>query len=221
MGFSKRLAYYLVHSLSLTYKQARDLINSGEVKIDGVTVHENCFIADHQEIAIKGAVARPATKFVYLKFYKPRGYQSSLNKSVPDNLSGFFKNFNRLFIAGRLDKESEGLLLLSNDGKWVETICNPESQKEKEYLVELNDKPDSLFFEKFRKGVLIGDYITRPCVCVPLPGNSIRIILKEGKNRQIRRMCKVLGFDVITLKRTRIDSYVLSNQSPGSFDIIY
>ena len=142
-------------------------------------------------------------------FYKPRGFESTLNKNAKNNIAPFFPHQHDLAIAGRLDKESEGLLLLSNDGKWVQRICDPLSNKEKEYIVELDRQPDTNFFLSFSSGVMLGEGLTRPCVCYALPGNNINVVLTEGKYRQIRRMCFKLGYKVMSLKRIRIDRFTL------------
>ncbi|MBL7931677.1 MAG: rRNA pseudouridine synthase [Bacteroidia bacterium] len=211
----------MVHRLGFTNNQARDFIQSGNVSIDGITVHENCILDETQEVKIGGSIVRKAKKFSYIKFYKPRGFQSSLSPTVENNLSDFFKDLEGLSIAGRLDKESEGLLLLSNDGKWVEKICNPDSQKEKEYIVELNRTPGPEFFEQFSQGVLLGKHLTRPSICTPISGTKIRIILTEGKNRQIRRMTHKLGYNVTSLLRTRVDVYQLDGLEPASYEYIF
>ncbi len=215
MGFSKKLIYYLVHSAGFTNAAAKKMLLQGEVAVDGITVYENCALPERAEVSLRGQILRPARKHVYLKFYKPKGYQSSLNANVPDNLSAFFGGYNRLAIAGRLDKDSEGLLLLSSDGKWVEKICNPDSEKEKEYRVSLDRRPDPSFVERFASGVLIGNYQTRPCVCEWLGAHEIRVVLTEGKNRQIRRMVHQLGYQVERLVRTRIDQFNLADLKPG------
>jgi 23S rRNA pseudouridine2604 synthase len=129
----------------------------------------------------------------------------------------FFNNFNNLAIAGRLDKQSEGLLILSNDGKWIENLCNPKFEKEKEYDVILDKKPNEEFIKLFTSGVLIGKYITKTCQCKIIDDFSIRVILKEGKNRQIRKMCKTLGYSVLILKRTRIHHFKLGSLNEGEY----
>ena len=183
-------------------------------------VSENCFLEDYSEIRVNGNVVRPKKEFVYLKFYKPIGFESTLNTSIETNLSSFFKEYEGLAIAGRLDKQSEGLLVLSNDGKWVERMCNPKFEKEKEYLVTLDKEPDSDFLISFQKGVKIGKHVTAPCSCSVIGQNQLTIVLKEGKNRQIRRMCKVLGYDVIILKRVRIDDIFLNDLASGTSKIL-
>lgn len=215
MSFYRRIKYFLVHSLTYTNKGAQQLINSGSVELNGVTVFENCFLNDTDEISINGEIKRRKKNLVYYKFYKPAGFESSLNKSIEANISVFFTQDDDLAIAGRLDKQSEGLLLLSNDGKWIEKLCNPKFEKEKEYHVKLNKQPDSDFVRKFEQGVMIRGYLTEPCQCELLVENSIRVVLTEGKNRQIRRMCKKLGYEVVNLKRTRIDQVQLAELKPG------
>ncbi len=195
----------------MSNKKAQELIDSGLVEVDGEKIAENCMLSPDSEIKVKGITERAKKEFVYLKFNKPRGFESSLNTSVPDNLSDFFKDYTNLAIAGRLDKQSEGLLLLSNDGKWVENMCNPKFEKEKEYMVTLNKLPNDLFLNTFRTGVQIGRYFTAPSTCERLEDFNIKVILKEGKNRQIRRMCKTLHYEVLKLQRIRIDHILLED----------
>jgi 23S rRNA pseudouridine2604 synthase len=215
MGFYRKIKYFLVHTLMLSNKQAQELIDSGSVEIEGVSIFENCPITSYSEIKVNGKIVRPAKKFEYLMFYKPAGYQSSLNQNVENNISVFFKDHTTLAIAGRLDKHSEGLLLLSDDGIWVENLCNPKFEKEKEYFVTLDKIPTEEFLNDFSNGVKIGGYVTKPCTCEIINGSVIRVILTEGKNRQIRRMCKKLGYFVVNLKRVRVDSFSLEDLKPG------
>lgn len=215
MGFQLRIQFFLVHSLFYTNKEARELLENGLVEIDKKVIYENCIISEQSDICVNGRLVREKTTFVYLTFYKPRGFESTLSKQIENNLSPFFENYTKLAIAGRLDKQSEGLLLLSNDGKWIEHMCNPNFEKEKEYLVQLDKVPDAVFIENFKNGVAIGSYITKPCQCEILPNSTIKVVLTEGKNRQIRRMCKALGYEVMKLKRIRIDSFYLEGLKEG------
>lgn len=219
MSFYRRIQYFLVHTLFLSNKEAQQLIANGSVQVDGNTISENCLISDLSEIKVNGKTERTKKELVYLIFYKPVGFESTLSPDVEDNLLPFFKDFEGLAIAGRLDKQSEGLLLLSNDGKWVEKICNPKFEKEKEYLVTLDGEPDNTFIEAFKSGVKIGHYLTKPCECEIISGSEIKIILTEGKNRQIRRMCKALVYSVLTLKRIRVADFHLGNLSAGEFKV--
>ncbi|WP_317896983.1 pseudouridine synthase [Aurantibacillus circumpalustris] len=205
----------------LSNKRAQELIDQGLVEIDGIKIYENCLLEEHSEIKVNGKIERKGKEFVYLKFNKPAGFESSLNAAIPDNIGLFFNAYENLAIAGRLDKHSEGLMLLSNDGKWVENICNPKFEKEKEYIVTLDKIPNEDFFTNFRNGVKIGAYLTSPCICEAIENNKIKVILKEGKNRQIRRMCKTLNYQVLKLVRIRIDQIVLQNLDVGESKKIY
>lgn len=219
MSFSRKIKYFLVHTLLLNNKEAQQLIDGGHIELDGLPVKENSVIDAFSEIKVNGQVVRQKTNRLYLKFHKPAGYESSLNPAVENSLSPFFKDYPGLAIAGRLDKQSEGLLLLSNDGKWIEEICSPNAQKEKEYLVALDREPAEEFFVLFSQGVRIGNYITRACRCEPAGHNSVRIFLTEGKNRQIRRMCHNLGYKVLNLKRIRIDHIHLAQLAPAEWEL--
>src|SRR5690242_19259367 len=138
MGFTRRIVYYLVHSLGFSNREAQKLILEKKVQINGKTVDKNVLVSDKDEIRVNGNLVRESKEMLYLKFNKPAGFQSSMNAAVGANISSFFKDHPALAIAGRLDKASEGLLLLSNDGGWIERICHPRFEKEKEYIVELN-----------------------------------------------------------------------------------
>jgi 23S rRNA pseudouridine2604 synthase len=217
MGFYRRIKYFLVHTLKLSNKKAQELIDAGEVKINGIIITENCTITEDAEIRVNNKIARAKKEFVYILFYKPAGFESTLNTRIEKNLSPFFKDYPDLAIAGRLDKQSEGLLLLSNDGKWIENLCNPKYDKEKEYIVTVDKNITDSFIEKFVNGVVIDGFVTKKCICEKIDKTTLRIILTEGKNRQIRKMCIVLGFNVLTLKRIRISTFFLSNLEEGNF----
>jgi len=215
MSFYRRIKYYLVHSLKLTNEEAQTAIEKGTVEIDAIAIKDNVFLNDFSEIKLDGKIVRPKKEFVYIKFYKPIGYESTLSKTIENNLSDFFTEYKNLSIAGRLDKQSEGLLILSNNGKWVENITNPKFEKEKEYLVQLDKTPDENFIHLFTKGVNIGYHVTKPCTCEIVQDKWIKVTLKEGKNRQIRKMCKTLGYEVEKLRRTKVDVVELGKLNAG------
>lgn len=217
MGFRRKLIYFLVHQLKLSHTAARQLVDDGAVCIDGTVVEGNPLIGEWEEIRVKDVVHRSRREPVYLKFNKPAGYESSLHPSVPDNLSAFFSAHRDLAIAGRLDKASEGLLLLSNDGPWVERVCHPRFEKEKEYHVKLEREPEPEFLHRFSTGVWLGDYLTQPCTAEHLSDTTIRVVLREGKNRQIRRMCHRLGHTVLRLKRVRMGNIQLHDLASGTW----
>lgn len=218
MGAGKKIEYFLVHTLKCANKQARAMLAERRVCINGEIVTENMVIDHISQITVDGKIVRHEP--VYYKYYKPVGYASSLNKNVAHSLYPVFKDHLPLVIAGRLDKASEGLLILTNDGKWAKRVTDPDNFKEKEYIVKVNRNVDSDFIKKLSEGVDIGFYTTKPCHCELMDVNTFKIILTEGKNKQIRRMCKALGYKVEFLKRIRIDKITIDNQSVGSFEPI-
>ena len=144
-----------MHTLKLSNKEAQSLIDKGDVKVNGVTINENITITDDLEISVGGKIERKKKEFIYILFNKPQGFESTLNQKNENNLSSFFTNYPDLAIAGRLDKQSEGLMILSNDGKWIELLCNPKFEKEKEYIVTLDKEINEPFLDKFKNGVEI------------------------------------------------------------------
>lgn len=218
MSFTRRIKYFLVHTLLLSNRQAGELIASLKVEVNGKVIGDNCLIDEQSEIKVNDLVVKEKTKFVYLKFNKPAGYECSLNPAVENNLSAFFLQYPRLSIAGRLDKASKGLLLLSNDGKWVEKLCHPRFEKEKEYLVTLDKVPSEEHLKQFRSGVRLGSGMSLPCKCDIVEGATLTIVLKEGKNRQIRRMWHHLGLKVTELQRTRISNWELKTLAEGKIE---
>ena len=218
MGFTRKIKYYLVHHLNYSNKAAQQLLENKVVEVDGCAVDYNCLIDNVSEIKVHGEVKRKKKELVYLKFNKPAGFESTLNKHVESTLADFFSEYTDLSIAGRLDKQSQGLLLLSNDGQWVEQLCNPKFEKEKKYLVELDKDVDDVFLRAFEAGVQLGNYLTKPCQCSRTEEQWIQVVLTEGKNRQIRRMCKILGRQVVSLKRIAIATIQLDHLEGGRFE---
>lgn len=218
MGFTRSLTYFLVHTAKLTNKAAKEAIAQGQVSINDTLVTNNCLLTGYEKIQLNGLVLQTKINFRYWKFYKPKGYQSSLNLNVPHNLHSFFDALHPLAIAGRLDKASEGLLLLSNDGKWIQSLCHPQFEKEKEYLVQVDTPLSETFFEHIRKGIRFWNYTTKPCQAEQLDPYHFRIWLTEGKNRQIRNMCHHLGYTVTRLLRTRIHQWELGVLQPGELE---
>ena len=213
MSFSKKIKYFLVHQLKISYDEAQRLIESGEVQIDGVVARTNCFLEKNAEIKVNGNLVQERIKFTYYLLYKPRGIECTHNPEIPDNILKFMPNGLHLFSAGRLDKESEGLLFLTNDGDAAWQIMH--TGIEKEYIVEVEETIDEAFCEKMRKGVEILGQMTKPCKVFQVGEKSFRIILTQGMNRQIRRMCYKCGREVQFLKRIRIGNYLLGELNSG------
>lgn len=217
MSFRLNIKYYLVHSLGFTNKEAIRAIEQRKLKVNGAVINENSEFNETWEIYFEDKLLKPNTPFTYIAFYKPRGIETTHNKDIADNLTTVFTFEKHLGFAGRLDKESEGLLLLSNDGKYIQSLSDPNRDKEKEYLVTVN-KPITIdFIKDMGLGVDIMICKTRPCFIEKISEFEFKIILTEGKNRQIRRMCKALGYLVARLIRVRIDIIKLEGLSPGEF----
>lgn len=214
MSFRQRIKYFLIHVLNYTNKSANELISSGKITVNGKIIFTNELLMEDSEMKLNGLIIHKKPTYNYFALYKPVGIESTFDIKRKDNLASVFPFDDTLFVAGRLDKASEGLLLISNDGKWVNSITKDDAFKEKEYEVETENPINNCFIEELTAGVDIGFYTTRPCKAYKTGNNSFNIILTEGKNKQIRRMCKKLGKKVITLKRVRIDKYYLSDLKP-------
>jgi 23S rRNA pseudouridine2604 synthase len=220
MGFTRKVQYYLVHTHKFSNKEAKKLIETGAVKLNGTVILANTILEENDQVTLEEKEIKPKSTYVYIKYHKPVGLVSSLNERIEHSLFATFKHLLPLYIAGRLDKNSEGLMLLSNDGKWVKQLTDPESNKEKVYEVNLNKTMDEQFLNKMRNGVDIGFYLTKPCKCRYISESAFEITLTEGKNKQIRRMCKTFGYQVIKLKRTRVDAVLLNNLALNSYEML-
>jgi len=217
VSFRLNIKYYLVHTLGFTNKEAIRAIGSGKLVVNGQIITENIEFDETSEIFYNGTLLKPNTPFTYIALYKPRGIETTHNPEIEGNLTTVFSFERHMGFAGRLDKESEGLLILTNDGKYIQRMSSPAFEKEKEYLVTVNRELTEEFLEKIRGGVDIMICKTKPCFAEKVSGFEFRIILTEGKNRQIRRMCKALGSTVTRLIRLRIDQVQLGDLQPGEY----
>ena len=159
----------------------------------------------------------PKSEKIYIAYYKPVGVESTLNKNIENNLADAIPISTRLFPLGRLDKASEGLMLLTNDGKIYNRVTNSKSEKEKEYEVSVQSLIMAEFIEKMSSGIEIMGQITKPCPVKQVDDYTFNIILTQGLNRQIRRMCYKLDYEVLSLKRVRIMNIGIQNLNPGEF----
>jgi 23S rRNA pseudouridine2604 synthase len=217
MTFRKRLQYFLVKRLSISNKNALSLILEGKIRINGISVFENIEINIEDKIVYENQILQEEKQLIYVAFYKPRGIETTLNSEIPDNLKDILPFNESLFPVGRLDKESEGLLLLTNDGRLFDKTLRSEHQTEKEYLVKVDQEITDDFICEMSSGVMILGKITLPCMVEKVDDFTFRIILIQGINRQIRRMCYKLGFKVLELKRIRIGDILLGDLSPNGY----
>jgi 23S rRNA pseudouridine2604 synthase len=207
----------LVRRLSISNKDALALILQGKIKINGETVFENIVLNLGDSVMSEQEVLQEKKDFIYLAFYKPRGIETTLNREIENNLKDILPFTEELFPVGRLDKESEGLLILTNDGRVFDKTLRHEYQTEKEYLVTVDKEIDDEFIQKMAAGINILGKITLPCQVEKMDNHTFKIILVQGLNRQIRRMCYKLGYEVLQLIRLRIGVVGLEKLQPNEF----
>ena len=180
------------------------MISQGRVYINGEIAVLGSKVNRDDLIKVDGELINNQEEKVYLAFNKPVGIECTGNQKVKNNIIDYI-NFNkRLFTIGRIDKDSEGLILLTNNGDIVNNVLRAENKKEKEYLVTLNKRIDKDFIQKMRSGVRIMGKLTKKCYVEKTYENKFKIVLTQGLNRQIRRMCNALGYRVTKLKRIRV-----------------
>jgi len=202
-----RINKYLSEVGFCSRRQADKLIEEGLVTINGQISEVGTKVEEGDYVEVKGKRIEKSTKqkYIYLAFNKPTGIVCTTNRRVePDNIIDFIKYPRRIFPIGRLDKPSEGLIFLTNDGDIVNKILRSRNNHEKEYIVSVNRPIQRDFIKRMSKGVKILDTITKNCFVKQLGPKKFKIILTQGLNRQIRRMCESLGYRVQSLKRVRI-----------------
>ena len=218
MTFPVRLNKYLADQKIASRREADTLIEKRQVKVNGKIAVLGQIIEEDDKVEVVGKTK----DYVYLAYYKGRGIitHSPTNQEV--DIATRLKNDHNLSNVapvGRLDKESEGLLILSNDGRLTGPLLAPEAGHEKEYEVTVDKNVTGMFCTLMSLGVDIEGYKTKPAVCTADPRNTkrFRLILSEGKKHQIRRMCAALGFQIKSLKRTRIMNIKLGGIKPNQY----
>ena len=212
-----RLRTIVARYFNITNEKANLIIGRGSVRVDGKVDSPASKIENWQAISVDDKIIRSAIVFSYIKFYKPIGIECTLNPKIDNNLLTVFKYPQKLFPVGRLDKDSEGLLLMTDDGRIFNQVAISERHKEKEYLVTLDRNYDNVFLGKMSNGIVIMGKLTRSCKLIAVTEKSFRIILTQGMNRQIRRMCYKLGYQVLELIRIRIVNVELGDLKVGTW----
>lgn len=193
------------------------MIEAGEVEVNGEIAGLGLQVAKTDLIFVKGIQITNNVKLIYLAFNKPVGITSTTDTSIKSNIIDFINYPERIFPIGRLDKPSEGLIFMTNDGDIVNKILRSENNHEKEYIVTVNKKITHDFIEKMSSGVPVLDTVTKKCAVIMIDDFTFNIILTQGLNRQIRRMCDYLDYEVKTLKRIRIMNIKLGILKPGKY----
>jgi 23S rRNA pseudouridine2604 synthase len=204
-----RINKYLSEVGYCSRREADRLIEKSKVKINGKIASLGDQVNDSDTVTVEGRDIKAHNDFVYIALNKPVGITSTTDQKIKGNIIDFMKYPKRIFHIGRLDKDSEGLILMTNDGDIVNEILRAENAHEKEYIVGVDRVLSEDFASKMASGVPILNTITKPCIVEKLGPKRFRIILTEGMNRQIRRMCEFFGYGVVSLKRTRIMNITL------------
>lgn len=200
-----RLNKYLSEVGYCSRRKADTLIEQGRVTINGEVPEMGTKVKPGDEVRVNGQLITPTKKEnVYLAFNKPVGIVCTTNPKEKKNIIDFINYPTRIFPIGRLDKASEGLILLTDDGDIVNKILRARNNHEKEYIVTVDRIINEDFIKRMSSGIPILDTVTRKCEVEQLSKNIFRIVLTQGLNRQIRRMCEYLGYEVVKLKRIRI-----------------
>lgn len=212
-----RINKYLSESGIVSRRGADKWIADCKVTINGKLAELGSQVEDGDDVRVDGKPVVVEQPLVYLVLNKPVGITSTTERHIKGNIVDFVNHPLRIFHIGRLDKDSDGLILLTNDGDIVNEILRSENKHEKEYIVTVNEKITDTFIEKMASGVNILGTKTLPCKVRKMGPNTFNIILTQGLNRQIRRMCSALGFTVKRLQRVRIMNISIEGLTIGEW----
>ncbi len=216
-----RINKYLSEAGVCSRREADKMVEAGRVCIDGITAVSGSKVLDGQKVTLDGKNVKKEEEEIYLAFYKPKGIvcttASEENGEKIKNVVEYINYDKRIYPVGRLDQASEGLLLMTNQGDVMEKILRSRYGHEKEYFVKVDHKVTDEFLKKMGQGVPILDTVTKPCKVWKEDDYSFHIILTQGLNRQIRRMCEYFGYRVVHLRRDRIMNITLDGIKKGRY----
>lgn len=198
-------------------READRMIEAGRVTINGTVAQKGNRVEEGDEVLLDGKPLRDKPASLYLALHKPPGITCTTDTNDKDNIIHFINYPQRIFPIGRLDKASTGLILLTNDGDVVNKILREENNHEKEYVVKVKEIITPVFLKKMATGVHILGTVTKRCRVEQVNNHVFKIILTQGMNRQIRRMCEALNYKVVSLKRIRVMHIELGNLKPGQW----
>jgi 23S rRNA pseudouridine2604 synthase len=211
------LKHFIVQKARISNKEAVQYILLGKVLVNGQKGRLNQALLPEDVVCLADQVLKEPQVFIYLAYYKPRGIESTLNPQIEANLLQALPFNQSVFPVGRLDKDSEGLMLLTNNGKIFDKIIHARNHQEKEYLVTVDQPLSPEALALLAGGMVIMGKRTRPAVVRQVDATTFRIILTQGLNRQIRRMCYQLGYQVKQLVRIRLITLGLGDLKPGEW----
>ena len=212
-----RLNKYLSDAGVCSRREADRLVEEGKILVDGVQATLGMQVTAEQEILVNGKKVEREEKKILLVFHKPRGVECTTSPNVKNNVISYIGYPIRVYYVGRLDKDSEGLLLLTNEGELVNKIMRAGNCHEKEYVVTVDKPITREFIQKMKDGVPVLGTVTRKCQVFQTGKRTFQIILTQGMNRQIRRMCEYLGYRVKRLKRVRVMNICLGDLPVGKY----
>ncbi len=212
-----RLNKFLSDAGVCSRREADRLIDAGRVKVDGTVAVMGQKVTKTQKIEIDSKPIQRDDEKVVIAFHKPRGIVCTTSKKDKDNIVDYINYGKRIYPVGRLDKDSSGLILLTNQGELVDKILRGSNFHEKEYIVTVNKKITPEFLRAMGSGVPILDTVTRPCEIEQISARTFRIILTQGLNRQIRRMCEYFDYRVVELTRVRVMNIRLGRLKEGTY----
>lgn len=212
-----RINKFLADSGVCSRREADRFIEEGKVYVNGQKAVLGTKVAPGMEVTFNGKSLTRKEDLILIAFNKPIGIVSTTDRRDPDNIIDYISHPSRIFPIGRLDKDSSGLILLTNNGDIVNKILRAGNRHEKEYIVRVNKPITALFLKSMAEGVPILDTVTRPCKITQIDEFTFNIILTQGLNRQIRRMCEYLGYRVRALQRVRIMNIKLGRLKSGSY----
>lgn len=212
-----RLNKFLSDAGVCSRREADRQIEAGAVYVNKAVAVLGTQVSENDEVVYNGKVVQNGQRKVVIALFKPVGIECTSSPEVKDNVVDFVNYPTRLFPVGRLDKNSEGLLLMTNDGELSNGILKARNFHEKEYVVTVNKSISRAFISRMSSGVAILDTVTRPCEVTQVDDRTFRIILTQGLNRQIRRMCEALGYEVVNLRRIRVLNITLGTLRKGEW----
>jgi len=212
-----RINKYISETGICSRREADTLVELGAVLINGRVARMGDRVTPEDQIKVRGKPLRQKPRPVYLAYNKPVGITCTTERDVTGNIVDAISYRERVFPIGRLDKPSEGLIFMTNNGDIVNKILRAGNAHEKEYVVTVNKNIDANFLKKMASGVPILDTVTQPCKIKQLSSDSFNIVLTQGLNRQIRRMAEFLGYQVTRLKRVRIMNIRLDDLKAGQW----
>lgn len=220
-----RINKYLASAGLGSRRKVEEFIKNGKVKVNGVVITNFATdISENDSVVVNGKKISSTSKYVYYKLHKPKGYVTTVSddkdrKTVIDLMRGVHE---RVFPVGRLDYDSEGLLILTNDGELTNILTKPSSKVEKTYVVHIESSITQDEIKKLSSGVDIGGYITKPCSVQPIEIkenlSKLKVTISEGKNRQIRKMFATIGKNITLLRRVQIGEIKLGGLSRGEYN---